>query len=55
MGKGGRQKAVGRKQQTENISITNKQSEQSGARFNNASKRRSLLSIERSEIHHQIG
>jgi hypothetical protein len=37
------------------ISINKKHTERSGARFNNASKRRSLLSIERSEIHQQIG
>jgi hypothetical protein len=43
------------KQKVVSISINKKQSERSGARSNNASKRRSLLSIEPSEIHQQIG
>jgi hypothetical protein len=34
--------------------INKKHSERSGARFNNASKRRSLLSMTRSRIHQQI-
>ena len=44
----------GQRYETTNLRICEKHSERSGARFNHASKRRSLISIERIEINHQI-